>query len=325
MVRPSSSASAFLSALACSALLFVSLRAQQPPAPAAQPPAPRPPEEGRGGQRGAPPAGQPGQPAAPPAKPLIPVATNTVNTNPDAYYGQGVTITAAVDQVLSKSAFAVDQRRVAGAPAPSKPTDVLVLVPNLQSPVDPKSYVTVMGELVKFDPAEVAKKAKDYKIDLPPDAIAKYTGRPALIATSVITDKFVDLAKRLPPPMTADEETLSKVMKQFPPALAALRTAVDGSKAEDATKNAAVLKQGFTDTEAFWKTKKPDATQWAHDARLKVEGIQAAIAAGKWEDAKAAVPAVQQACGTCHNAYRERFDDGSFRIKKPATGTGQRN
>ena len=328
MLRPSTS-SAFLSALACSALLFVSVRAQQPPAPTAQqppaqqPPAqqptPRPAEEGRGGQRGAPPAGQP---AAPPAKPLIPVATNTVNTNPDAYYGQGVTITAAVDQVLSKSAFAVDQRRVAGAPAPSKPTDVLVLVPNLQSPVDPKSYVTVMGELIKFDPAEVAKKAKDYKIDLPPDAIAKYTGRPALIANSVITDKFVDLAKRLPPPMTAEEETLSKVMKPLPPALAALRTAVDGSKTEDATKNAAVLKQGFTDIEAFWKPKKADATQWAHDARVKVESIQAAITAGKWDEAKAAVPAVQQACGTCHNAYRERFDDGSFRIKKPATGTG---
>jgi len=336
MLRHSSSSSAFLSALACGTMLFVSLRAQQPPAPAqpptppaeqptppAQQPTPRPAEEGRGGQRGgergAPPAGQP---AAPPAKPLVPVATNTVNANPDAYYGQGVTITAAVDQVLSKSAFAVDQRRVAGAPAPSKPTDVLVLVPNLQSPVDPKSYVTVMGELVKFDPAEVAKKAKDYKLDLPPDVIAKYTGRPALIANSVITDKFVDLAKRLPPPMTADEETLSKVMKQLPPALAALRTAVDGSKTEDANKNAAVLKQGFTDIEAFWKPKKPDATQWAHDARVKVEGIQAAITAGKWDEAKAAVPAVQQACGTCHNAYRERFDDGSFRIKKPATGTG---
>ena len=329
MLRHSSSSSAFLSALACSALLFVSLRAQQPPAPAQPPtppgqqPTPRPAEEGRGGQRGgergAPPAGQP---AAPPAKPLVPVATNTVNANPDAYYGQGVTITAAVDQVLSKSAFAVDQRRVAGAPAPSKPTDVLVLVPNLQSPVDPKSYVTVMGELVKFDPAEVAKKAKDYKLDLPPDVIAKYTGRPALIANSVITDKFVDLAKRLPPPMTAEEETLSKVMKPLPPALAALRTAVDGSKTEDATKNAAVLKQGFTDIEAFWKPKKADATQWAHDARVKVESIQAAITAGKWDEAKAAVPAVQQACGTCHNAYRERFDDGSFRIKKPATGTG---
>src|SRR5206468_7118784 len=207
---------------------------------------------------------------------------------------QGVTITASVEQILSKSAFAVDQKRLGGA-APAKPTDVLVLVPNLQSPVDPKSYVTVMGELVKFDPAEIAKKAKDYKLDLPPDAIAKYTGRPALIATSVITDKFVDLAKRLPPPMTADEETLSKVMKQLPPALAALRTGIDGSNVEAATKNAGVLKQGFTDIEAFWKPKKAEPTQFAHDARVKVEGIQASIAAGKWEEAKTAAGTLQQA------------------------------
>jgi cytochrome c556 len=244
------------------------------------------------------------------------VATNTVNAHPDVYYGQGITITAAVDEVLSKSAFSVDQRRVPGAKAPAQPTDVLVLVPTLQSPVDPKSYVTVMGELVKFDPAEVAKKAKDYKIDLPADVIAKYSGRPALIATSVITEKFVDLAKRLPPPMTAEEEALSKVMKQLPPALAALRAAVDASKPEDASKNAVVLRQGFADTEAFWKPKKADATQWAHDARVKVEGIQASIAAGKWEEAKTAAGTLQQACGTCHNTYRERFDDGSFRIKR---------
>jgi len=71
-----------------------------------------------------------------------------------------VTITAAVDRILSKSAFSVDQRRVGGVAAPPKPTDVLVLVPTLQSPVDLKSYVTVMGELVRFDPAEIAKKAR---------------------------------------------------------------------------------------------------------------------------------------------------------------------
>jgi cytochrome c556 len=291
----------FLTALAFSVTAFATLLAQQPPAtPAAQP--------------AQPPAQQP--PATAPPKPLIPVATNTVNANPDAYYGQGVTITAAVEQILSKSAFSVDQHRVGSAPAPPKPTDVLVLVPTLQSPVEPKAYVTVMGELVKFDPADVAKKAKDYKIDLPPDVIAKYTGRPAMIATSVITEKFVDLAKRLPPPMTADEEALSKVMKQLPPALAALRTGIDSSNVEAATKNAAVLKQGFTDTEAFWKPKKAEPTQWAHDARVKVEGIQASIAAGKWEEAKTAAGTLQQACGTCHNTYRERFDDGSFRIKK---------
>src|SRR5262249_61330934 len=107
---------------------------------------------------------------------------------------------------------------------------------------------------------------------------------------------------------------------RLPPPRAALRTGVEGSRSDDASKQAAVLKQGFTDTEAFWKPKKPDAPQWAHDARVKVEGIQAAITAGKWEDAKAAVPAVQQVCGTCHNTYRERFDDGSYRIKTGGPG-----
>src|SRR5712692_9056911 len=288
---------AALVALALLIALYAAPRAQQPPAAT---PAPAPPA-----------------PAAPaPAKPLVPVATNTVTANPDAYYGQGVTINAAVEQILSKSAFSVDQRRV-GAAATMKrtPTDVLVLVPTIQSPVELNAYVTVMGELVKFDPAEIARKAKDYKLDLPADVVARYTGRPAVLATSVINEKFVDLAKRLPPPLNAEEEAYQKMMKQVAPAFAALRTGIDASNTEAATKNAAVLKQAFTDTEAFWKPRKADATQWAHDARLKVESIQAAIAAGKWDEAKTSAGTLGQACQTCHGAYRERFDDGSFRIK----------
>jgi hypothetical protein len=168
----------------------------------------------------------------------VPVATNTIAANPDAFYGQAVTITASVEQILSKTSFTVDQRRVGDAPAPKQPTDVLVLVPNIQRPVDLKSYVTVMGDLIKFDPAEVAKKAKDYKIDLPPEAAAKYAGRPVLIATSVINDKFDDVAKRLPPPLNAEEEAFQKVMRAVGPAAAALRPAVDSSNAEVAAKNA---------------------------------------------------------------------------------------
>ncbi len=288
---------AALVALALLIALYAAPRAQQPPAATPAPPPPAP--------------------AAPaPAKPLVPVATNTVTANPDAYYGQGVTINAAVEQILSKSAFSVDQRRVgAAATAKRTPTDVLVLVPTIQSPVELNAYVTVMGELVKFDPAEIARKAKDYKLDLPADVVAKYTGRPAVLATSVINEKFVDLAKRLPPPLNAEEEAYQKTMKQVAPAFAALRTGIDGLNTEAATKNAAVLKQAFTDTEAFWKPRKADATQWAHDARLKVESIQAAVAAGKWDEAKASAGTLGQACQTCHGAYRERFDDGSFRIK----------
>src|SRR5258706_13003554 len=105
------------------------------------------------------------------------------------------------------------------------------------------------------------------------------------------------------------------MMKRWAPASAALRGGIDGSSDETATKNAAVLKQAFTDTEAFWKPKKAEPTQWAHDARLKVESIQTAVAAGKWDEAKASAGTLGQACTTCHGASRERFDDGSFRIK----------
>ena len=288
---------AALVALALLISLSAAPRGQQPPAPTPAPAAPAP--------------------AAPaPAKPLVPVATNTVAANPDAYYGQAVTITAAVEQILSKSAFSVDQRRVgAAANVKRTPTDVLVLVPTIQSPVELKAYVTVIGELIKFDPAEIARKAKDYKLDLPADVVAKYSGRPALLATSVINEKFVDLAKRLPPPLNAEEEAYQKVMRQVGPAFAALRPAVEASNAETAAKNAAVLQKAFTDTEAFWKPKKAEPTLWAQNARKEVEAVQAAIAAGKWDDAKAHAATVGQACAQCHGAYRERFDDGSFRIK----------
>ena len=51
-----------------------------------------------------PPAATPAPAAPAPAKPLVPVATNTVTAHPDAYYGLAVTINAAVEQILSKSA-----------------------------------------------------------------------------------------------------------------------------------------------------------------------------------------------------------------------------
>ena len=301
-----------LVAVAMLTMWFVSLRAQQPPAPAPAPPQPA----GRG-------AAAPGAPAAPASTGSARGQTagagrhqHDCGATPMQFYGQAVTITASIEQIFSKSSFTVDQRRVGDAPAPKQPTDVLVLVPNIQRPVDLKSYVTVMGELMKFDPAEVAKKAKDYKIDLPPEAAAKYAGRPVLIATSVINDKFDDVAKRLPPPLNAEEEAFQKVMRAVGPAAAALRPAVESSNAEVASKNAAILQKGFTDTEAFWKPKKAEPTLWAQNARKEVEAVQAAIAAGKWDDAKAHAATVAQACGQCHGVYRERFDDGSFRVKK---------
>jgi len=291
---------------------FVVVHAQQPPAPPAKQQQQKPPQGTPEGQR----QGGPGQrgaqpPPGTPPKPLVPVAASTVAANPDPYYGEYVTMTASVDQILSRTAFVVDQDATK-----STGKDVLVVVPTMNGKVEQNAYVTVIGQVVKYDPTEVAKKAKDYKSDLSADVEAKWTGKPAVIATSVINSAFIDVAKRLPPPMTAEEQTLQKTMKKIQPAFGALRAAVDGSDAEKTAENVAILKEGFTEAEAFWKGRnKPDAVKWAQDARAQVETVERSAAAAKWDVAKTSAGAIGQACQTCHAQYRERFDDGSFRIK----------
>jgi cytochrome c556 len=69
------------------------------------------------------------------------------------------------------------------------------------------------------------------------------------------------------------------------------------------------------DAEAFFKARgKEDAQKWALEARTHAETLETA-SAGKWDDAKTALTALQQTCSSCHGVYRERQDDGSYRIR----------
>jgi cytochrome c556 len=272
------------------------------------------------GQRGDQPPAQPGQPpaaAVPAPKPLVPVAASTLAAHPETYYGERVTMTGAIEQSLGKLAFSVDQDK-------TKTTDqqILVLVPRLNSPLDPNTYITVIGEAVAFDSAELAKRAKDYPVEISAELAAKYKGRPVIFATNVITTSGVDLAMRLPPPMTAEEQALQKVMKAIAPASAALRADADKMDVNLTKEHAATLKQAFAQTELIWKTKgKADAVQLSADARKLAETIELDAAAAKWDEVKTSAGTLNTKCGACHGVYRERFDDGSFRIKIPPTGT----
>jgi cytochrome c556 len=224
--------------------------------------------------------------AASPPKPLIPTAANSIALTPEAFYGQNVTVMASVDAILSPTSFTIDQDSAKTGPG------VLVLVGQLSAPLQVNSYVTVIGEVVRHE------------------------GQPAIRATSVLTSTMLDLAKRVLPPMTAEEEAFDKVMKGVNPAFAAVRQAVAATTAGTAGESIASLKKSFAETEAFWRKRgKPDAEKWAVDARLQSETLERSIAAGRWDEAKAAVGALQQACSGCHGTYRERQDDGSYRIK----------
>jgi cytochrome c' len=279
-------------ALVLMAVSLVSTQGQQPP------PSTAPEMPGRGAR---------------PPQALVPVAATTLAANPDRFLGMTVTLTAAVDQRYGGTAFTVDQDR-----AKSAGQDVLVLAPLLNAPVETNAYVTVIGEVVKFDAADAAARMKDAMPVLAPEVAAKYRGRAAIIATSVINGAMTDLAKRLPPPMSTEELALSKVMKQVGPGFTALRQSVTASNGPDTAAQAAALKKLFGEAAVFWKTQtRPDAIQWTEDARLASDALETAAAKGDWDAVKAAVPKLQGACSSCHGLYRERLDDGTYRFKPP--------
>ena len=244
----------------------------------------------------------------------LPVATNTILADPDAYYGKVVTLSAGVDQMLSKTTFVVDQWKMTGptAVAPvGKP--ILVVAPYLTASLDRRSYLMMRGPVVKFDPIEIARAGDGYILDMTADVRAKYTGQPVLVATSILNSVSLELARK---PLMPEEISLTSAMKTIAPAFASLRTAAQESKADVVSQNVARLLPAFSQTEAIWDgLGQSPAAQWARDAREHAVAIDKAAAAGDWAAVNASAGALNQVCGSCHNTYRERQDDGLFRFK----------
>ena len=297
--------------MASLAIAFAQQAPQQPPAAQSQGQQPVRPQ-GQASEGQAPQGrGQGQRQGGPPAKPIVPLAASTIVSNPEAYLGEYISVTAAVEQLLTKSTFSVDQDKT------KADKEILIIAPTLTGAVEANTYVTVLGELVKFDPDEIRKKTKNYSLDLSPEQIAKYKGTPAVVATAVVVNSTgVDIAKVLPPPLTPEEEAFQKVMRQVGPANTALRGAIEKMDATAVKDQTAILAKAFTQTEAFWKTRgKPDAVGFAAEAKKHADAITTAVSAGKWDEVKASAGPLGQQCQGCHTAYRERLDDGSFRIK----------
>jgi hypothetical protein len=245
-----------------------------------------------------------------------PVATNTIVQAPDGYYGKLVTVSAGVERVLSKTAFVVDQRKAVGLTG-VKPSGrpLLVIAPYLNAPLDPKHYLIVRGQVVRFEPAAIAQVAPGYTLDLPADAGSKFQGQPVLVATAVLDSTYTDLAKRPIPPPTALDVSLSEAMKAINPAFTAIRAAAQESKGDVVAVNAAKLKLAFAEAAAIFDASKNPAAARARDGITHTTAIERAVVAGDWEGAKGSAALLNQLCQNCHAAYRERQDDGTFRLK----------
>lgn len=245
------------------------------------------------------------------ARPLVPITASTIARNPDAHIGENVSMMAAVEAVLSKTVFTVDQDKTK-----STGHEVLVIVPTLQTAPELNAYFTVQGEVFKFDPAEVTKRNRTYKLELTPEQIEKYRGKPAVMATVVLNAALLDLAKRPITPPSPAEVALSAAMKTINSAMGVVRTGLEKPDAAQIKEQAAALKKAFTETEAIFKARNTTtAIAWAGEALKHATAMEAAAAAGKWDEVKAAAGGIQPLCAQCHGEHRERLEDGSYRIK----------
>jgi hypothetical protein len=247
----------------------------------------------------------------------LPIATNTIVQNPDAYYGKLVTLSAGVEKVFSPTTFVVDQRKASGeAGVQAVGAPILVIAPYLSAPLDPKHYLLMRGQLVKFDAVAIAGMAGDFKNGLSPEVSDAFKGRPVLLATSILTSTFTELARKPLPPAGAEELAMSKAMKVIGPASAAVRTAAGESNVAVIVENAPKLKAAFTTTESAWDDLGLTLpAQMARDAREFVETMEREAAAGRWDIVKLSAGALSDTCTSCHSTYRERQEDGTFRFK----------
>ena len=112
------------------------------------------------------------------------------------------------------------------------------------------------------------------------------------------------------------EVDLDATMKKVQPAFMATRKALEGMDANVVKEQTAILRTAFADAEKFFESKgKHDAHQWASDARKTVDAIAAAAAGSKWDEVKASLGNLGKTCQTCHTAYREKAEDGTYRMK----------
>lgn len=247
----------------------------------------------------------------------MPVSTGAIIDDPGTYVGKPVTVSAGVQEMLSPTTFLVDQHRATGVTAVApvgKP--MMVVAPYLSGPLELSKYLMMSGQLIRFQPDMLARLVPDYRLDLTPDLIAKYTGQPVLVATSVIDSAFKEVGRKPLAPPTADEQAMSTAMKSVSSASAALRSAAQESRADAVVEQARALQPLFTRVETAWDDLgQVAAAQWARDAREASAAIERSAQAGDWTTANASVAALNQTCQNCHGAYRDRADDGTFRFR----------
>lgn len=117
-----------------------------------------------------------------------------VTSRPKEYFGQQVMLSASVEDIYSRTVFAIDDDQLL-----STGREVLVVAPTIRRPVTGDLDVTIVGEVIRFDKDDVENRFRDYKLDLDDRLVDAFENRPVILATSIRTangEELIGVAMR---------------------------------------------------------------------------------------------------------------------------------
>lgn len=113
-----------------------------------------------------------------------------------------------------------------------------------------------------------------------------------------------------------DDAAYQQWMKTVGPTMASLNKNLTAKSGDAAVADAKTLQGIFGQVHDYWQGKKvDDAVKFSADAQAGFKQVSDLAAAGKFDEASAAVKTAQANCGGCHMAHREKEADGSFKMK----------
>lgn len=105
-------------------------------------------------------------------------------------------------------------------------------------------------------------------------------------------------------------------MKSTAAAAGSLNKNLTAKAGDAAATDAKTLSDNMSKVVAYWQAKNmSDAVKFAQDAKAGFAQVGDLAAAGKFDDAAAAMKTAQANCGGCHTAHRERSPDDTFKMK----------
>ncbi len=113
-----------------------------------------------------------------------------------------------------------------------------------------------------------------------------------------------------------DEKQFQKLMKETGDIAKRMKPGIDGKDSAQVSKDGARLEEINKQMVAFWQLKKVEkAVKFSEESAASAKLVASSAREQDWEKVKASLQGVMKNCKACHETYREKLDDGSYRIK----------